>query len=79
MIDNRSNKEYKKALPFLEEQYKYGEKKIALNIGISYFVLGDFEEALKWYKIAKNNGFENEANNLIDQLNSSRKGSYNVN
>lgn len=74
-----NKKEYKKALPFLEEQYKYGEKKIALNIGISYFVLGDFEQALKWYKIAKDNGFENEANNLIDQLNSSRKGSYNVN
>ncbi len=45
-----------KALKSFLAAYKEGFKKAATDIGVVYFNLGNYNKALKWLKIAKNNG-----------------------
>lgn len=75
-----NEKNYEEALKYLLEQDKLGEEKLSGHIAICYYRLANYEEAYKWFEKAKQDGNNIEnIDKFIDEINSNRKGSYNVN
>lgn len=66
---------YEKAIKYLKIQYDRGNTELALSIGVCYAKLNNFDEAIKWFKIAKTHG-NAEADKFIKEINSYIKGSY---